>query len=203
VTTTAAAIPGSSSGAECVPALTVTKSTGTPNVTNTSAGTVATYSITVSNAANTSPATGVSISDALPAGFTYATTVSVVLNGGATRTSIVNPAAGDTNPNFGIFSVPGAGSVVITFTVNIASTVPNGTYNNPAAATYLDPTRTTNQGTTTSTYPGGGPDRVSVGIPDMTTARATWIHSYEARPPPRTRCSRPTLEADRPPAWSR
>jgi LPXTG-site transpeptidase (sortase) family protein len=171
-TATLGAIPGSSSGAECLPVLTVAKSTSTPNVTNTSAGTVATYSITVSNAAGTGAATGVSVSDALPAGFTYATTVSIGLNGGATRPSAVNPTLGDTNPTFGTFSIPGAGSVVITFTVNIASTVPTGTYNNPATATYINPTRTTPTGTTVVSYPGGGPDRVSVGLPDMTIAKS-------------------------------
>jgi LPXTG-site transpeptidase (sortase) family protein len=163
-TTTPAAIPGSSSGAECVPALTVAKSTSTPAVTNTSGGTAATYSITVSNAANVSAATGVSISDTLPAGFTYATTGSIALNGGATRPATVNPAPGATSPVFGTFSIPAGGSVVITFTVNIAASVVAGTYNNPAAGTYLDPTRTTVAGTAASTYPGGGVERVTVSV---------------------------------------
>jgi LPXTG-site transpeptidase (sortase) family protein len=162
--TAPAAIPGSSSGAECVPALTVVKTTSTPAVTNTSGGTTATYSITVSNGANVAPATSVSISDTLPAGFTYATTGSVVLNGGATRPATVNPAAGASTPVFGTFSIPAAGSVVINFTVNIAASVVAGTYNNPAAGTYLDPTRTTLAGTTGSTYPGGGVERVTVSL---------------------------------------
>jgi LPXTG-site transpeptidase (sortase) family protein len=164
MTTTPAAIPGSSSGAECVPALTVGKSTSTPAVTNTSGGTTATYSITVSNGANVSTATSVSVSDTLPAGFTYATTGSIVLNGGATRPATVNPAAGATSPGFGTFSIPAGGSVVITFTVNIAASVAAGTYNNPAAGTYLDPTRTTLAGTVASTYPGGGVERVTVSV---------------------------------------
>jgi LPXTG-site transpeptidase (sortase) family protein len=163
MTTTPPAIPGSSSGAECVPALTVGKSTSTPAVTNTG-GTTATYSITVSNAANVSTATSVSVSDTLPAGFTYATTGSIVLNGGATRPATVNPAAGATSPAFGTFSIPAGGSVAITFTVNIAASVVAGTYNNPAAGTYLDPARTTVAGTAASTYPGGGVERVTVGV---------------------------------------
>lgn len=162
LTTAPATIPGSSSGAECVAALTVGKSTSTPAVTNTSGGTTARYTITVSNGASVSPATSLSISDALPAGFTYASTVGVVLNGGATRPATVNPAAGDTNPTFGTFSIPAAGSVVITFNVNIAASVANGTYNNPAAATYLSPTRTTVAGSTASTYAGGAVERVTV-----------------------------------------
>jgi LPXTG-site transpeptidase (sortase) family protein len=169
--TTPAGIPGSSSGAECVSVVTVTKSTSTPNVTNTVTGTTATYSITVGNGTGTAPATNVSASDALPAGFTYASTVGVTFTGGATRPATVNPVVGDTNPIFGTFSIPGGGSVVITFTVNIASSVATGTYNNPAAATYLDPTRTTLAGTTSTAYPGGGPERVSVGIPDLTITK--------------------------------
>jgi LPXTG-site transpeptidase (sortase) family protein len=159
------AIPGSSSGAECLPILTVAKTTSTPSVTNTAGGTSATYSITVSNAINTAPATGITVSDPLPAGFSYASTGSIALNGGSTRPTTVNPLPGDTVPAFGTFTIPAGGSVVITFTVNIASTVPDGTYPNPASATYLDPTRTTALGTATSTYPGGGPDRVTVGQP--------------------------------------
>src|SRR6202521_3161165 len=171
LTTTPASIPGSSSGAECLPALTTTKTTSTPNVTNTVAGTTATYSMTVANAVNTGSATAVNISDALPAGFTYASTGGVVLNGGATQTAIVNPTIGDTNPIFGTFTIPAAGSVVITFTVNIAASVAPGTYSNPATATYLDPTRTTVGGTITAVYPGGGVERVTVHAPDMTITK--------------------------------
>ncbi len=170
--TTPAAIPGSSSGAECLPVLTATKTTSTPNVTNSVAGTTATYSITVSNAVNTAAATSVSISDALPPGFTYASTGSVVLNGGATQPATVNPALGDINPAFGTFTIPASGSVVITFTVNVAATVAPGTYSNPATATYLDPTRTTVAGTTSAGYVGGGVERVTVHAPDMTIAKS-------------------------------
>jgi LPXTG-site transpeptidase (sortase) family protein len=171
LTTTVTSIPGSSSGAECLPALTVTKTTSTPNVNNTVTGTTATYSITVSNAVNTAAATGVSISDALPAGFTYASTGSIALNGGATRPATANPTVGDTNPAFGTFTIPGSGSVVVTFTVNIAASVAPGTYSNPATATYLDPTRTTVGGTTSAGYAGGGAERVTVHAPDLTIAK--------------------------------
>ena len=171
LTTTLAAIPGSSSGAECVSVVSVSKTTSTPNVTNTVTGTSATYSITLSNGAGTAPATNMSVSDALPAGFTYASTGGIALNGGAARIATVNPVVGDANPIFGTFTIPGAGSVVITFTVNIAPSVATGTYNNPATATYLDPTRTTIAGTTSVSYPGGGLERVSVGVPDMTITK--------------------------------
>jgi LPXTG-site transpeptidase (sortase) family protein len=168
-TTTPGGIPGSSSGAECASVVTVTKSTSTPNVLP---GTTATYSITLSNGANTSPATTVNVTDALPVGFTYASTAGIVLNGGATRPATVNPVLNDTNPVFGTFSIPGAGSVVITFTVNIAPSVAAGTYNNPASVTYLDPTRTTLAGTASAAYAGGGPERVSVGLLDMTLTKS-------------------------------
>jgi LPXTG-site transpeptidase (sortase) family protein len=172
LTTTPAAIPGSSSGAECLPVLTAAKTTSTPNVTNTVGGTTAIYSITVSNAANTAAATGVSFSDALPAGFSYASTGGIVLNGGSTRPATVNPVVGDTTPVWGTFSIPASGSVVITFTVNIAASVAPGTYNNPATATYLDPTRTTIAGTTSVNYPGGGVEQVTVHAPDMTITKS-------------------------------
>ncbi|HEV2036267.1 MAG TPA: sortase [Candidatus Dormibacteraeota bacterium] len=162
VTTTLGAIPGSSSGAECVPALTTAKSTTTPTVTNTSSGTTATYSITVSNSAGVAPATSVNISDVLPAGFSFAASGGAVLNGGATRPATINPTLGDTSPAFGTFSIPAGGSVVITFTVNIASSVVPGTYSNPATATYLDPARTVALGTTSAGYAGGGAERVTV-----------------------------------------
>ena len=165
LTTTAGAIPGSSSGAECLPLLTVSKTTSTPSVTNTAGGTAAVYSITVSNAINTAAATSVTVSDPLPAGFSYASTGGIVLNGGSTRPATVNPTLGDTTPAFGTFAIPGGGSVVITFTVNIAAGVPDGIYNNPVNATHLDPTRTTALGTAPSSYPGGGPERVTVGSP--------------------------------------
>ena len=172
MTTTPTSIPGSSSGAECLPALTVIKTTSTPNVNNTVGGTTATYSITVSNAVNTASATSVNISDALPAGFSYASTGSVALNGGSTRPATINPAPGDTNLAFGTFTIPATGSVVITFTVNVAASVAPGTYNNPATATYLDPTRTTVAGTTLAGFAGGGAERVTVHAPDMTVAKS-------------------------------
>lgn len=148
--------PGTPSGADCVPALTVTKSTSTPSLTNGSGGTAATYTITIANAANRAPATQLSISDTLPQpianGFAYASTSSVVLNGGATRPATTNPAAGAIIPAWSEFRIPGGGSVALTFVVNILAGVPAGTYQNPAAATYLDPKRTTPTGTATASY---------------------------------------------------
>jgi uncharacterized repeat protein (TIGR01451 family) len=150
-TLTAASVPGASSGAQCVPSLTVTKTTSTPTLRNTQTGVAATYTITVANAANLSAASNVTLSDTLPTLFTYASTGPINLNGGATRSSPTNPTVGATVPAWSLFTIPGGGSVALTFTVNIDYTA-NGTYQNPATATYLDPKRTTNGGTTTSSY---------------------------------------------------
>lgn len=151
ITITASQVPGASMGAQCVPALTVVKTTTTPAVTNTASGTSATYEISVTNAANTSDAQDVAVSDALPSGFTYASLVSVTLTGGATRPTTTNPTVGDTNPSFTTFIIPSGGQVRVRFTTAIAPSVV-GTIQNPATATYLDPKRTTANGTTTASY---------------------------------------------------
>jgi fimbrial isopeptide formation D2 family protein/uncharacterized repeat protein (TIGR01451 family) len=132
--------------------MTTSKSTSTPLVINSPTGTSATYTITVSNAANRSAASSLTVSDTLPTGFTYNTTVTVTLIGGASRPATSNPTAGDAVPNWGTFTIPGGGSVILIFTVRIAWSVVSGTYQNPAVATYIDPARTTPLGTTTSAY---------------------------------------------------
>lgn len=140
-TTTAASIPGASMGAQCLPTLSATKTTSTPTLNNTSSGVAATYTIVVSNVANRGAAVRVSVSDTLPAGFTYASTGSISYTGTATRTSTTDPAAGDAVPVWRAFRIPGGSSVRITFTVNIAAGV-SGTFQNPATGFYADPVRT-------------------------------------------------------------
>ena len=151
----AADSPGIQSGDQCIPQLTVTKTTSTPPINKPATGTMtATYTITVSNAALKAPATNVVISDLLPTGFTLDTTTApvITLSTGATRTSTVDPANGATNPSWGNFTIPEAESVTITFNVSIPNTQALGTYQNPATATYDDPQRTIANGTTTATY---------------------------------------------------
>lgn len=145
-------INGVSSGAECLPQLTITKTTSTPGPIIKPGN--ATYNITVANAANVGTATNVNISDPLPTGFTFdaSTNPTINLNGGSTRTSTTNPSDGATVLSFGTFNIPSGGSVEITFTTNIDENVADGEYNNPATATYLDPTRTTVSGTTSVNY---------------------------------------------------
>ena len=137
-TLTPSAVPGADAGARCTPVLTVTKSTSTPNVVNGSSGTTATYAIRVENEISRATATAVSISDVLPTGFSYASTTTIGLTGGATRDTTVNPTAGATTPSWGTFSIPGGGAVTVTFVANVSASVPAGTVQNPATATYDD-----------------------------------------------------------------
>jgi uncharacterized repeat protein (TIGR01451 family) len=55
-------------------------------------------------------------------------------------------------PSWSTFTLPGGGQVSITFTVNVAATVAPGSYQNATNALYLDPGRTTANGTTASRY---------------------------------------------------
>ena len=173
-TTTYSALPGTSSGAACVAVLTVTKLTTTPSVPD---GGTATYTITVKNAAGVAAATQVNISDTLPEpitnGFTYKANVTVALSGGATRNPTSNPSAAAILPAWGTFSIPASGQVAVTFTVNVAYGVPAATYQNPATATYLDPTRTTTSGTTSSSY-----NPASSTAEDVTVTVAVFISGF-------------------------
>jgi len=163
-TTTAADTVNSVSGAACLPALTVVKTTITPGpltVPNT-----ATYTITVSNAAGTGVATGASVSDVLPAGFTYASNLDPVYAGGASGPASIGNSGTPSVPVFGVaggdptssFSLPGGASVSVTFNANIAASVAPGVYQNPAEVDYTDPTRTAEGQTITpgASYASGG-----------------------------------------------
>ncbi len=127
--------------------LNVAKTTSTPIVTNTPAGTQATYTLVVTNPGQcTVP--NVNITDALPTGFTYASTGAVTFTGTATRPSTTNPTVGATAPSWGSFTIPGGDSVTLTFTANVATTVTDGTYNNSANA------NTTTAGITINSFNG-------------------------------------------------
>ena len=155
-------VPGASSGAACVPALTVVKTTSTPT---TNPGGTATYTIAVSNGAGLATANNVVINDnSLPTGFTLAAipAPTITLTGGATRPTTSAPTAGTSNLSWGTFSIPGGGSVQIQFTVNVGAGVANGTYNNHASATYNDPAT---GGTRTVTYIDNTGEDVTVGLP--------------------------------------
>ena len=152
-----ASIPGVSPSPTCYPRIVVTKTTSTPNVNQ---GGVVSYTITAVNQSGYGTASAVTLSDTLPSNpnFSFAATTSVVLAGGATRTSVANPAPAATAPSWGSFSIPGGGSVTITFTVNVALLTPLATYQNPAFVSYGDPTATVSGQTVTpgGVYAGGG-----------------------------------------------
>lgn len=167
---TANQVPGADAGAPCIPVFSVSKTTSTASLNNQPSGATATYTIVVSNAVNLSTANSLSISDTLPTGFTYAVTGLVTLGGGATRPSTTNPTAGAAVPAWSAFSIPGGGSVSLTFTVTIPNSVTSGTYQNPATATYTDPARTVSTGTTTASYnpaSSTGEDIAIIGPPNV------------------------------------
>lgn len=132
--------------------LAVTKTAVTTAVVNTTAGTSATYTVTVSNTSG-SNATGVKLTDTLPGGFTYASTSAVILNGSALANSayqVVTTGAQttatpqwDTAPTGG-FTINAGQNLVVTFVGNIASTVLDGSYNNSAGVTSSNANNITN-----------------------------------------------------------
>ena len=134
------------------PILAVTKTTSTPSVSNTATGTTATYTLTVTNS-GTANAAGVKVIDTLAAGFTYASTTSITLNGAAvlaanfqtitTGTQTTATPQWDTNPTGG-FTINAGQTLVITFVADVASAVASGTYNNSASASSTNTTSITN-----------------------------------------------------------
>lgn len=95
------------------------------------AGTQVTYTIAVRNNGATA-LTNVTISDTLPAGFTFASS-SITANS-ANRTATSDPTVGDTTPTWGTWTLNAGGSVTILFTADIASSVAAGVYDNSAYA---------------------------------------------------------------------
>ena len=105
----------------------IDKETQSPNV---EAGGVATYTIAITNTFSFD-FQGVTITDTLPAGFTYRATVGIAENG-VTRNSVTNPAIGDSELTWGEWDIAQGGSLLIQFTVDVSTTVPPGTYDNAA-----------------------------------------------------------------------
>lgn len=133
----------------CLPQLTVWKSTTTPKIAQ---GGIATYKITVSNGFGRATAIGVDIRDVLPTGFSYDSTTAVAPETGVTRTSSTNPTVGDTTATWGKFDIPAGKKVEIVFKAISATTIATGTYQNPAAAIYPDPQRVNATDTVTTSY---------------------------------------------------
>lgn len=156
---------GASSGAACLPQLTVSKATTTP-VVIVPAGTTASYTITVRNAATAGAAYGVAISDVLPVPFGLQTLVSaatVTFSGtgtsgpspttpnrsGATPTAIFGAAGSANNPTTPSFTLFSGGVVTLSFVVNL-NTSTLATFQNSATVQFTDPTRTTGGAATAS-----------------------------------------------------
>jgi uncharacterized repeat protein (TIGR01451 family) len=147
-----------------VGSLIVTKSTTTPNTTPGD-GTyqVATYVITVENQDPTTTATGVTISDQLPAGFSFESTDG--LSGAAAATS---PAFGDTRPTWTGLDIAPASTATLTFTARLGNVAP-GTFQNEVFASGgtvpvvgFDPLATTAEDVTVAAVLG------TTGIPTVT-----------------------------------
>ncbi len=165
----AATGPGLNGGSACLPVLTVTKSTSTPNVAATTSG-MATYTVTVSNAAGVGGAQNVEMIDSsLPPGWTLTGTptyayspapppgtgsiasgAETTVNGSAYALRAAGAAPGNVpaggsnaNLNWNTFFVASGGSVAITYTVSIPDTAAVGLYHNDAGVSYADPTRST------------------------------------------------------------
>ena len=152
------------------PTLVVTKVANAPLIVPQ--GGVASYTITVTNTApaGSCPATGVTLTDALPAGFTYASTGAIALNGGSLRPTTSTPVLGATNPIWGSFTIPAGGSVNLTFAATVANNVVGGTYSNSASTT------TTATGASITPFNGASStldDIVVPPIPALTKAFAT------------------------------
>ena len=126
-------------GAACAPNVTVTKTSPGGLVTNTIAGTLIPYVITITNS-GPGTADGVDLLDVLPTGLTLTTPVTALLNLGATGSTSPTNLATIAAPVIGTFSVPAGASVQLTFSATVAASV-NGSVSNVGAARYLDPTR--------------------------------------------------------------
>ncbi|WP_299754290.1 T9SS type A sorting domain-containing protein [uncultured Pontibacter sp.] len=157
-----ATLTNSASGAACLPNLTVTKTTSTPLLARTAGSAItADYAITVTNTGGA--AQGITIQDVLPSGFSFDSHLSFAGSGysfdnggnattGAVSASSTHTNAGTTTVTYSSFTINSGGSLTIHFKVNVPSSVADGTYQNPATVTYLDPTRST---ATLKIAPGG------------------------------------------------
>ena len=110
--------------------LRITKSTTTPI---TSAPGAATYIIEIENTLG-SAANGVSVTDILPSGFTYASSSSILIDG-VPVSATTSPSVGDNSLTWTLFSIPAGKKLLLTFTADVAASVGAATYQNDAGAT--------------------------------------------------------------------
>jgi uncharacterized repeat protein (TIGR01451 family)/fimbrial isopeptide formation D2 family protein len=122
----------SSSAITDIGGLIVTKATSTPTV---AAGGTANWAITVANTLST-PVTGVTVTDILPSGFSYAATGAITSSDPTTnRTSTVNPTPGDAQPVWGNWTLPAYASLTIPFSASVWANVGPATYQNSVSLT--------------------------------------------------------------------
>ncbi|MBI4515816.1 MAG: DUF11 domain-containing protein, partial [Deltaproteobacteria bacterium] len=155
-------------------ALTLDVATTTPAVVNSGSGTTATYVITLTNQLP-SAATGVTITDLLASGFSYAGPTT--FGGSGTCPAPPPPTAGDTQPQWGPCSIPANGNLTITFVADIAASV--------GAATYQDGAQATSTNTAVLPFDelATSAEDVTVSLPAPTaTATATPTETYTATP---------------------
>jgi len=112
--------------------LTIDKDTLTPFAVR--GQTTANYVISVVNT-GTSPATNVTISDNLPANFSFNSEISIVESNAVRTAPIQSPGSGDTTLNWSTWTINGGGSVVITFAADVDVAAAAGIYDNTADAT--------------------------------------------------------------------
>jgi len=111
------------------------------------AGNTASYTITVSNSSGVDAQDVVITDTPENGGFTYASST-VNLNGGATRPNVFDPNIGDNVMSWSTFTIPNGGSVEIDVTVDVASNVAAGVYDNSVNLT------TSNNGAVINNYNG-------------------------------------------------
>jgi len=108
--------------------LTIDKDTRTPTVV---AGGQVTYTLVLRNGGSQA-LTNVVVSDTLPVGFTYVRSSTVQVN--TLRPTTTNPIVGTSQPLWRAWTIGAGGALTVTLTVNVASAVSGGGYDNTASA---------------------------------------------------------------------
>ncbi|WP_154648002.1 Ig-like domain-containing protein [Pedobacter arcticus] len=131
-------------GSICYPRLTTTLKELNPGSAGArSAGSSATYTLTIENEPTNGNAGNVEAWFNLPSTFKVSA-ISYTLTGDAAGTLNAAPHIGASGVmSFGNFNISPGDKVTITINVNIEANAPTGIYHASAQATYLDPTRTT------------------------------------------------------------
>ena len=144
--TLAADNPRATFNASCLPMLTVTKITNTPQPLNLPTSTATpVYQIQITNGSKDTAgaATGVQVADVLPSPFTYeGPTTYTPSSALTTRPLTANPAANATSLTWSSFTIPGGESVTLTFPINRTPTAV-GTFQNSATVSFIDPSDST------------------------------------------------------------